>query len=82
MFCPLNSRKIKRSSASERSDQVIKDNFHRSRFLIAVANASIGDTYVTTLCTVGTLCKLFYKLDGEVTCWHAISDPPVPGYKF
>ena len=51
-FCPLNSRKIKRSRASERSDQAIKDDFHRSRFLIAVANASTGDAYVTTPCMV------------------------------
>ena len=29
-FCPLNSRKIKRSRASERSDQAIKDDFHWS----------------------------------------------------
>jgi len=47
-FCPLNSRRIKRSRASERSDQAIKDDFHRSRFLIPVANASTGDVYVTT----------------------------------
>jgi len=48
MFCPLNSRKIKRSRASERSDQALKDDFHRSRFLIAVATPSMGNTYVTT----------------------------------
>jgi len=29
---------------------VIKDDFHRSRFLIAVANASTSDAYVTTPC--------------------------------
>ena len=46
-FCPLNSRRIKRSRASERSDQAIKDDFYRSRFLIPVANASTGDVYVT-----------------------------------
>ena len=50
MFSPLNSRKFKRSRASERSDQAIKDDFHRSRFLIMVANASMGDAYVTTPC--------------------------------
>jgi len=44
----LNSHKIKRSRALERNDQVIKDDFHRSRFLIVVANASMGDVYVTT----------------------------------
>jgi len=32
----------------ERSDQAIKDDFHQSRFLITVTNASTGDTYVTT----------------------------------
>jgi len=47
-FCPLNSRRIKRSRASERSDQAIKDNFHQSRFLIPVTNASTGNVYVTT----------------------------------
>ena len=40
---------IKRSRASERNDQAIKDDFHRSKFLIPVANASTGDVYVTTL---------------------------------
>jgi len=33
-FCPLNSRRIKRSRASERSDQAIKDDFHRSKTLL------------------------------------------------
>jgi len=47
-FCPLNSRRIKQSRASEQSDQAIKDDIHRSRFLIPVANASTGDVYVTT----------------------------------
>jgi len=46
----LNSRRIKRSRASEQSDQAIKDDFHRSRFLIPVANASTADVYVTTPC--------------------------------
>jgi len=50
-FCPLNSRRIKRSRASEQSDQAIKDDFHRSRFLIPVANTSTGELYVTTPCT-------------------------------
>ena len=36
---------------SEQSDQAIKDDFHRSKFLIPVANASTGDVYVTTLCS-------------------------------
>ena len=49
-FCPFNSHRIKRSRASERSDQAIKDDFPRSRFLIPVANASTGDVYVTTPC--------------------------------
>jgi len=48
MFGPLNSHKIKRSRASEWSDQAIKNDFHRSRILITVANASMGDAYVTT----------------------------------
>jgi len=47
-FCPLNSHRIKQSRALEWSDQAIKDDFHRSRFLIPVANASTGDLYVTT----------------------------------
>jgi len=51
MFCPLNSCIIKRSRASERSDQVIKDNFHRSKFLIPVTNASTGEVYATTSCS-------------------------------
>ena len=46
MFSPFNSHRIKRSRASEWSDQAIKDDFHRSRFLILVANASTGDVYV------------------------------------
>jgi len=33
----------------EWSDHTIKDDFERSRFFIPVANASTGDTYVTTL---------------------------------
>ena len=37
-FCPLNSRRIKRSRASERSDQAIKNDFRRSRFLVPVCN--------------------------------------------
>jgi len=49
-FCPLNSRIIKRSRALEQSDQAIKDQFCRSRFLIPVANASTGDVNVTTPC--------------------------------
>jgi len=48
MFCPLNSHRIKRSRVSERSYQIIKDDFHRSRFLILVANASTGHVYVIT----------------------------------
>jgi len=51
-FCPWNSRRIKRSRASKRSDQAIKDDFHRSKFLIPVANASTCDVYVTTPCSV------------------------------
>ena len=39
-FCPLNSCKIKQSRALEWSDQ---NDFHRSKFLIVVANASTGD---------------------------------------
>jgi len=39
---------IKRSRTSEWSDQVIKDDFHRSKFLNPVANTSTGDMYVTT----------------------------------
>jgi len=49
-FCPLKSRNIKGSRAPEWRDQVIKDNFQRSRFLIPVANASTADAYVTTPC--------------------------------
>jgi len=33
-LCPLNSCRIKRSRALEQRDQAIKDDFHRSRFLI------------------------------------------------
>ena len=40
---------IKRST--EQSDRAIKDDFHRSKFLIPVANASTGDVYVTTPCS-------------------------------
>ena len=56
-FCPLNSRNIKRSRASERSDQAEPYACLRcgmtlgelsELFLIAVANASMGDAYVTT----------------------------------
>jgi len=47
-FCPLNSCRIKRSRASEWSDQAIKDDFHLLRFLILVTNASTGDVYVNT----------------------------------
>ena len=42
---------IKRSRASEQSDRAIKDDFHRSKFLIPVANASTGDLHVTTPCS-------------------------------
>jgi len=55
MFCPLNSHKIKQSRASERNDQAIKNDFYRSRFLIPVANDSIGDAmHVTTPCQCKT----------------------------
>ena len=47
-FCPLNSRRIKQSRTLEQSDQAIKDDFHRSRFLVPVANAFTGNMYVTT----------------------------------
>jgi len=47
-FCPLNPGKIKQSRAWEGNDQVIKDNFHQSIFLIPVTNASTGDMQVTT----------------------------------
>jgi len=47
-FCPLNSCRIKHSRASEQSNHAIKDDFHRSRFLVAVANASTGNVHVTT----------------------------------
>ena len=50
-FCPLNFHRIKQSRASEWSDQAIKDNFPRWRFLIPVTNASTGNAYVTTPCT-------------------------------
>jgi len=50
-FYPLNSRRIKRSRALEQSDQAIKDDFHWSRFLIPVTNASTSEEYVTTPCT-------------------------------
>ena len=59
MFCPLNSHKIKRSRALEQSDQVIKDDFHQSRFLIVVANASAGNAYVTTPCALHTSTSAF-----------------------
>jgi len=52
-FCPLNSRRIKGSRASEWSDQAIKRSrtiFTDHRFLIPLANASTGDVYVTTPC--------------------------------
>jgi len=42
-FEPQNNQAIKSFC---RDDQVIKDNFHRSRFLILVTNASRGNTYV------------------------------------
>ena len=43
LWTPLNQA-IK---SLEQSNQVIKDGFHRSRFLLPVANTSTGDTYVT-----------------------------------
>ena len=46
-FCSI----IKRSRASEQSDQAIKDDFHGSKFLIPVTNASTGNVYVTTPCS-------------------------------
>jgi len=46
-FCPLNSRTIKQSRALE---QRSSDQGHQSRFLIPVANASTGNTYVATPC--------------------------------
>jgi len=46
LLLSLNSCRIKRSRTSD--DQVIKGDFHWSRFLILVANASTGDMYVTT----------------------------------
>ena len=64
-FCPLNSRRIKRSRASERSDQAIKDDFYRSRFLIPVANASTGELYVTTPC-FSCLVKRCYGINLKV----------------
>jgi len=42
-FVPLNSLKIKRSRALELSNQAINGDFHESKFLIPVANASMGD---------------------------------------
>jgi len=54
-FCPLDSPRIEQSRASEWSDQAIKDDFHRSRFLIPVTNASTGDMYVTNPCMNGLL---------------------------
>ena len=47
----IKSLGTERSRASERSDQAIKDDFHRSKFLIPVANASTGDVFVTTPCS-------------------------------
>jgi len=32
-------------------NQAIKDDFHRSKFLIPVSSASTGDVYVTTPCS-------------------------------
>ena len=43
---------IKRSRSAEGSNQAIKANFCRSKFLIPVANASVGDIQVTTPCQV------------------------------
>ena len=62
-ICPLNSCRIKRSRASERSDQAIKDDFHRSRFLIPVANASTGEVYVTTPCSRSLMPFLILQAD-------------------
>ena len=72
-FCPLNSRRIKQSRASEWSDQVIIDDFDRSRFLIPVANASTGDMYVTTPLLLVDFC-VFLSLDCFVhfLCVHQI----------
>ena len=44
----MQDRMIKRSRSTEGSNQAMKDDFFRSRFLIPVANASIGDIQVTT----------------------------------
>jgi len=60
---------IERSRASEWSDQAMKDDFHRSNFLIPVANASTGDVYVTTPCSS---CMM--------ACMHAVCTIPLHGW--
>ena len=69
---------IKRSRASERSDQVIKDDFHRSKFLIPIANDSTGDVYVTTpssSCMMACMPSVTIPLHGWmiVPCTAAVS---------
>ena len=80
-LCPLNSRKIKRSRASEWSDQAIKDDFHWSRFLIAVTNTSTGDAYVTTPWgTNYTTCNLKVIIAAGVTHSHRQSATLCPAF--
>jgi len=69
-FCPLNSHRIKRSRASEQSDQAIKDDFHRSKFLIPVANASTGDVYVTTPCSSCMMACMPTARLNDCTLYH------------
>ena len=72
-FCPSNSRRIKQSRASEWSNQAIKDDFHWSRFLIPVTNASTGDMYVTTPWCRGRVWRLRTTLHEQLKCNHWIS---------
>ena len=68
---------VVQSSDPEPRNGAIKDDFHRSKFLIPVANASTGDVYVTTPCTSWWLvCRLYnLTLHGWmiVPCTAAVS---------
>ena len=53
-------------SDQEPQNRVIEDDFHWSRFLIAVANTSMGDAYVTTPCLFANLHPVFIWMDSKV----------------
>ena len=46
MILTFEPLEIKQSRAMDGNDQAIKDDLHRSRFLIPVTNTSMGDMYM------------------------------------